>query len=308
MTLLLCLMGFFGDAGGLTDIGYIVDAAIVHDEVYLVDINAHRVWITNLNGKVLSSFGRQGEGPGEFYYPETITVRGGRLWIGGRASRQLQEFDLNGNSFDKVIRWGFGAPCDWVDDDVLLVKGLQDGKMLHLFDMSANQFVSHFAMASKEHRINHGVKGDFIGAWCPRNRRFIYGDSVKLDLHLFDETGKELGTLRQDWSGLNPWAGSKAIEYENQDSWLNSLDNFMPAGCFVFTGSRGREFFFVTWEPQNWTSSYIVEVLDIETRDLVYREDGERFPLAVSSNSVVFYNDDDATPSLISQDLPSLGL
>ncbi len=64
--------------------------------LYLVDSNTSRVHIWNPDGTFLSSFGRKGEGPGEFNIPMVIDIGAGSLWVlDGRGV--LSQHDMQGN-------------------------------------------------------------------------------------------------------------------------------------------------------------------------------------------------------------------
>jgi len=60
------------------------------DRMYVVDAVAHTVDVYDLKGKRLTQFGSNGFGPGQFNYPNDITVQGNRIYITDRDNHQVQ--------------------------------------------------------------------------------------------------------------------------------------------------------------------------------------------------------------------------
>lgn len=67
--------------------------------LYVVDALAHQVDIYNLKGEQLTQFGQQGFGPGQFNYPNDVTIDGNRIYVTDRQNDQVQ-----------VWGWPVGAP------------------------------------------------------------------------------------------------------------------------------------------------------------------------------------------------------
>lgn len=65
--------------------------------LYVVDTHGHRVDRYNLDGKKLSSFGRQGSGPGEFNYPTHIALgKQGDVYVMDSMNFRVQIFTKDG--------------------------------------------------------------------------------------------------------------------------------------------------------------------------------------------------------------------
>lgn len=60
------------------------------NRLYVVDALAHQVDIYNLQGEQLTQFGQQGFGPGQFNYPNDITVKANRIYVSDRQNDQVQ--------------------------------------------------------------------------------------------------------------------------------------------------------------------------------------------------------------------------
>ncbi len=68
--------------------GIAIDAK---ERVYVADALAHTIGVYDLKGKVLTDFGSRGFGPGQFNYPNDISIdRGGRIYISDRENDQVQ--------------------------------------------------------------------------------------------------------------------------------------------------------------------------------------------------------------------------
>ncbi len=78
--------------------------------IFILDEREYCVKKFTSDGKYVSRFGRQGQGPGEFEYPQTIDCRGQRLLVTSM-SAVFHLFDLNGQYIERfrVPRYqGFG--------------------------------------------------------------------------------------------------------------------------------------------------------------------------------------------------------
>lgn len=61
------------------------------DRLYVVDALAHTVDIYNLDGDRLTGFGENGRGPGQFRYPDDISLDSvGRIYVSDRENHQIQ--------------------------------------------------------------------------------------------------------------------------------------------------------------------------------------------------------------------------
>ena len=68
-----------------------------HGNIYVLDAQAHRISVYDAVGLFLTSFGHQGEGPGEFKFPNRLIWRADTLAIWDWDLRRLSYFDRAGN-------------------------------------------------------------------------------------------------------------------------------------------------------------------------------------------------------------------
>jgi hypothetical protein len=68
--------------------------------VFLAQQRAHRVHKFDRAGRLIKSFGRQGQGPGDFNFPQYLSILDGKyLVVGERAEgRRISLFDLTADS------------------------------------------------------------------------------------------------------------------------------------------------------------------------------------------------------------------
>lgn len=74
--------------------GIAVDSAA--NRLYVADTFQHRVYVLDLEGNVLNSFGGRGLEPGRFNYPTEIVARGGELLVVDAMNFRVQTFTRDG--------------------------------------------------------------------------------------------------------------------------------------------------------------------------------------------------------------------
>jgi len=74
------------------------------ERLYVADALAHTIAVYDLKGKYLTQFGTRGFGPGQFNYPNDVTIdKGGRIYISDRENDQVQVWGWPAVSLPKVV-------------------------------------------------------------------------------------------------------------------------------------------------------------------------------------------------------------
>ncbi len=74
--------------------------------IYVLDNRECRVKVFDAKGKFILSFGREGQGPGEFQFPRLMSVSGKELSIIDSTNKKIIRFDLNGTLLTEIdFRW-----------------------------------------------------------------------------------------------------------------------------------------------------------------------------------------------------------
>ena len=115
--------------------------ALAFDEsrLYVADAEACAVKVFTREGCFAASYGRKGQGPGEFSFPSGVSVRGGRIHVADKFNFRIQVLDLEGNWL-KGFRVPFAPDKVFaLKDDLILVthnplNRSGSEKMLHAFD------------------------------------------------------------------------------------------------------------------------------------------------------------------------------
>lgn len=120
-----------------------------------------RVHRFSRDGKLLTSFGAPGKGPGEFHLPHSIAIDpAGKLYVADRANRRIQIFSPDG---DYLTEWtGMGGPNDITrgqDGNFVIAEQEADGNPAYVCVRDANGAV----LARMESRHVHGVGVDSRG-------------------------------------------------------------------------------------------------------------------------------------------------
>lgn len=188
----------------LYDEVFSVSDAVFHRGTWLVlDSRGTQVHRFDESGILLGSFGRSGDGPGEFRFPAAIASRGDSVIVldGG----ELQLFDLDGSHLaDRTFELGgcaAGAARDLLAQPtglLLLVSCMDAGRMAWMVILEANDgsYRTLAVRGSDPGVVNIGMAYAVLGA---HPRGFVFGLPANDCLDIFGPQGGELGTVCHDW-------------------------------------------------------------------------------------------------------------
>ncbi len=78
----------------------------VSGRIFVADSQAHNIKVFDRQGSLLETWGRRGEGPGEFNAPTYLTFAGGHLYVTDTLNSRVQVFDGTGRFIRSVGRRG----------------------------------------------------------------------------------------------------------------------------------------------------------------------------------------------------------
>jgi len=186
--------------------------------LFVVDRFTHKVYVWKADGSFEKSFGRQGEGPGELFFPYQLDIAGERLFVIGQ-NAQVSIFDLEGTYLDSFKHVAgqirnfaalsedllllnsnrFEGPSEVYVDAVLLTS---EGEVVETLKTWKNQMF----MAPIEGNNNTTIKafgGEMVIQRAPDGTHW-FGYSYDRTLYQVDAKGKLVGERRFDLSTSRP--------------------------------------------------------------------------------------------------------
>jgi hypothetical protein len=209
--------------------------SLAHDAeaVYVVDADDHSIRVFTKEGVGIGSFGKRGQGPGEFDSPSDLDIRDNRLYVSDRFNKRIQILDRRGNylggfrvpfSPDQICVTGGGRivvshlPLGAGRPEPMIHCYSADGKLLwereesfysgeRIYDMFRNLLVL--------------IRGGDADIWIVRK-------SDRRTISHFDGEGKELAPL------------NVADEYESREITLPIGDDGRVLTAFCWDAAAGE--------------------------------------------------------------------
>ena len=94
-------VGTFGQGELRRPVGLAFDAAT--RQLYVADTYAHDIKIFDMAGRLLRTFGRHGNNPGEFNYPTCLTLAKGELYVADTMNARVQVLDVETGQPKRII-------------------------------------------------------------------------------------------------------------------------------------------------------------------------------------------------------------
>jgi DNA-binding beta-propeller fold protein YncE len=137
-----------------------VGLAIAGESLYVVDSQAHAVFVFGLDGKFQFQFGRRGTGPGEFNFPTCAADDGhGHLFVADTMNSRVQTFDLRGKFLQQ-----FGSNGDTAGH-FARPKGVAADAAGHIYVVDALLDSFQIFTADGQLLLNVGQRGDGPGGF-----------------------------------------------------------------------------------------------------------------------------------------------
>ena len=190
-----------------------VDDAEAHNGAwFILDGTARRIHRLSPAGELLGSFGRQGEGPGEFPgRPVALAVHGDTIAVMEHDGRRLHLFDPEGGFLaGRLVRLD-QCPVSAVGDLVSLPLGLvflvtctqtDFGQQDRVILEARSGFLQTLVTRGSNEPDDVMLGGFLWNTLSPHPDGFVFGSNVDGCLGVYDGHGEVLGSACHDW--LNP--------------------------------------------------------------------------------------------------------
>lgn len=201
-----------GQGEGPGKFKYPAGLKVYKNQVYVVDVNSHKIQVFDLEGKYIREFGREGEGPGEFKRPWNIYFHKDQMYVAAYENNRIDVYDPDGTFKRSFGSLGTGD-------------GEMEGPTALTIDGKGNIIIADFY----NHRVvRHTAAGEFISAWgvaddvSASDDRFNYPldiiTSTRGDFIYVLDSGNERikvygadGAFKYKWGG--PFAKNTFITY-----------------------------------------------------------------------------------------------
>lgn len=156
--------------------------AVSDSAVFVLDVLGHSVHHLDLDGNVIATFGREGQGPGEFSSPVSIEVdRDGHVWIADPQLSRLSKFGGDGSAIAEIP-----TPYPVVNflplpDDAALIPTMEAATLVATIDESGATDVWRLPVEIDADILGGGVwdrlgLGTFRLAWLNADTALLFQD------------------------------------------------------------------------------------------------------------------------------------
>jgi len=258
-----------------TAFGQISDAAFGPDQsIYVADLLNHHVRRFSFSGEFLGTFGRQGNGPGEFQWPWKVAVdENDTLVVWDQRHRRFTKFGPEG-----MLVGTFNAPGNWLVTSmhfspegnlVVGAFGPNETYGVHVID-PAGDVVRSFASVDLDGAIYPGMIGSLAGGYADAYAGgVLYGHKSPYRIDFFTDTGEPV----ESCVGPAAWTTPHSQGWRRSGTTTEILwDEYKHVGgVFALDGNRVLT---VILDPANERSLLQIVTSDcvLEARGVVARQ------------------------------------
>jgi hypothetical protein len=195
--------------------------------LYIMDDMKRRIHKYDKNCNFVKTFGRIGNGPGEFEYPGTINVRKDTIFVPDLTTLQVIKFDTDGNfivnkrmnDFSKFPSYPKKFGKGYVSESINILpdeeKGIVMYEDINLYDSRFN-FIKH--LYKNEYYANAGETDKLVNKALiitfNDSLLYVYENSIdKYQIDVFDNEGVKIGEIRKNYRRIKT----------AQDKYANSV-------------------------------------------------------------------------------------
>lgn len=187
--------------------------------IYILDRTKYMIFKYDPKGSFIKSFGRQGQGPGEFIQPGTIIVREDTLYVTEIRSYKISKFNLDGeflgdkkfpdihnfpmlpSKFGENYITVFGATKSIVTDEGKRTNIKETSLYDHNFDFIKNLHILEYEPPALEAEFDPSEKG--IQAAASDTNAYVYEHSkTQYKIDVYDISGNKIREIRKYYSRI----------------------------------------------------------------------------------------------------------
>ncbi len=263
---------------------------------YVLDSKSYNVNVFSASGRRIRTFGRQGEGPGEFSSPTELSVDGNRVVV-GESNRRISIFDTTG-TFQRLFAAQYvtlvAGDVEVLDEGHVQVAGTRmdsryEGTTLHIFSDDGSLLRDFVPLSPNAETFEVPL---VPGAECARvyKREIWCVQSLEYVLRKFDLAGDQLDSIMVAPPHYRPLR-QKNIHRPGAPGfidWFNSWDmvhNLYVANDTLLVGQAGRHTDFIDARTGEVfvTYDFAASLRDIDTdrQVLVFERPATEEPVTV---------------------------
>lgn len=155
--------------------------------IYVLDQKMSRVMKFDEKGRLIHKFGKKGQGPGEFEFPEAMVLDSERM-IYVLSSGKVLEFDENGRFIHQFTINFYGIDIAIDAEGNLILLGPSENKIFHVYDKRGNHLYS-FGEGFEIPEVFSKFKGSRlfklpIRLWAIENEIYIL-NPYRYEIHIY---------------------------------------------------------------------------------------------------------------------------
>ena len=175
--------------------------------IFISNSRDHNISKFGADGKLITKFGRHGQGPGDLEFPGELSILDGKYLVVGEyiQGRRISLFGLDG-TFHKVLKTRYPPVCP---------KALRDGKIAYIglsstletkgdsFEMiHLNRIIIIDAPTGQERELEtiktspNEIKDGSVKIACSANGDLLVGLTIRPEIEVYDPEGEKKGAVR----------------------------------------------------------------------------------------------------------------
>lgn len=264
-----------------------------NDNIYVLDSRAVQIRIFDKNGELISTFGSEGQGPGEMQNPLFMQItRKEEVMVFDPLTRRLLFFSMEGKYLRQTSTAKIVNPMHPIKFDskgeltaLIVPPPPMGGIELKKFDSNLDLLM----MISKEEKDDSYLRRE-IRAMEPslncaiiQNDNIVWGYSKKYEFHVLNPEGKLIRKITKDYEPVN-------VTEEDQERYRQRLSrvpnfgykvifpNHFPAFSDMSVDEKGRIFLRTYERVKNKENFFYFDVFDTEGKYIA------KVPIFVSLN------------------------